>query len=267
MTRRGLILAALGSRHKDMVRLPGGTFRMGSDMDSLLRQFPSAGTGLKSMLMTETPQHEVTIPAYWIDRREVTNAQFQRFVIARPKWNKQYVGGEYLRTWTGHRFPEGQAEYPVAFIMWTAAMAYAEWAGKRLPTEAEWEFAARGGRGDAIYPWGTEAPTPRLANFAASEKKAPVRTGSYPANPYGLFDLAGNVWEFCMDAWINHYPDAATTQSEADIQRIRTTTAERRVIRGGSFAGGAINMRITARDSHRISDPVAHVGFRCASSA
>ena len=97
--------------------------------------------------------------------------------------------------------------------------------------------------------------------------KGPVRVGSYPSNPYGILDLAGNVWEFCMDEWASQYPSNSTAQSEADIQRMRTATVGRRVIRGGSFGGGAFNMRVTSRDSHRVADPVPHVGFRCARSA
>ena len=120
-----------------MVRLPGGTFRMGSDEPSLLRQFPNAGPGLKAMLLTETPQTEVTIAPFWMDRCEVTNAQFQSFVRSRSEWRKDRRGGNYLRHWSGDRFPSGQADFPVTFVSWQAAMAYAEWAHKRLPTEVE----------------------------------------------------------------------------------------------------------------------------------
>src|SRR5262245_35055310 len=99
MTRRRLMLAAFAFRRKDMARLPGGTFPMGSERDELLAQFPAAGDGMRSMLMTETPRHEVTIPSFWIDRHEVTNAQFRHFVIARPEWRKERSGGKYLQSW------------------------------------------------------------------------------------------------------------------------------------------------------------------------
>ena len=239
---------------------------MGSDKNLLFEQFPNAGSGLKAMLLAETPRHEVSISRFWIDRYEVTNAQFQRFVRARPEWRKGRVGGKYLFSWSGDQFPAGQSDFPVVFVSWQAALAYAEWAGKRLPTEAEWEFAARGGRDGARYPWGDQDPAPRLANYAESGKQAPVRVGSYPPNPYGLFDLAGNVWEFCLDEWQSAYPSRAVIHSEADLRRMRYAKAERRVIRGGSFDGGAFNMRVTARDSHRVDNPVSHVGFRCALS-
>jgi formylglycine-generating enzyme required for sulfatase activity len=264
MTRRGLVLGALFSRHHAMVRLPGGSFRMGSDEDALLRQFPNAGPGLKAMLLAETPASEVTVPPFWMDRYEVTNAQFQRFVRARSGWQKERVGGNYLRHWTGNQFPAGQANFPVVFVSWQAALAYAEWTGKRLPTEAEWEFAARGGRDAATYPWGDENPSPHLANYGASGTHGSVRVGSYEPNPFGLFDLAGNVWEFCLDEWQARYPAGPRHQSEEDVRRMRLANAERRVIRGGSFDGGPFNMRVTARDSHPANNPVAHVGFRCA---
>ncbi len=250
-----------------MVHLPGGVFRMGSDEKYLFEQFPSARAGLREMLLAETPVHEVKIPPFWIDRYEVTNSEFRTFVTARPEWRKERVGGNYLLTWNGDRFPPGQSDFPVVFVTWQAALAYAEWTGKRLPTEAEWELAARGGRPDATYPWGDEAASPRFANYAESAKNGPVRVGSYPPNPYGLFDLAGNVWEFCLDGWRSPYPSHAVIQSLADLRRMRGAKAERRVIRGGSFEGGAFNMRVTSRDSHRVNDPAGHVGFRCAASA
>jgi formylglycine-generating enzyme required for sulfatase activity len=248
-----------------MVALPGGTFRMGSEKDVLLRQFPAAGEGLKSMLLAEIPAHQVTIRPFLMDRCEVTNADFQRFVRSRPEWNKGRVGGEYLRHWQGDRFRGGLANLPVAFVSWQAAVAYAEWAGKRLPTEGEWEFAARGGLVNPKYPWGNEEPTPSRANFRLSGFHRPVSVGSYPPNQYGLFDLAGNVWEFCLDEWAP-YRAGPQRQSEDDLRRMRVATAERRVIRGGSFDGGAFNVRVTARDSHQVDNPVAHVGFRCARS-
>jgi formylglycine-generating enzyme required for sulfatase activity len=267
MTRRGFLFAALFARHRGMVRLPGGTFRMGSDESTLARQFPNVGAGLKAMLSAETPAVEVTIPPFWMDRHEVTNAEFRSFVRARPAWRKQQVGGNYLQHWNGDEFPAGLAEFPVTFVTWPAALAFAEWAGKRLPTEAEWEFAARGGRYGARYPWGDEEPSPRRANYRDSGMHAPARVAGYAANPYGLFDLAGNVWEFCLDPWRDRHPAEAQRQFAADVRRLRDAKTERRVIRGGSFDGGAFNMRVTARDSHPADNPTGFVGFRCAAGA
>jgi len=250
-----------------MVRLRGGTFRMGSDESSLAQQFPNAGPGLKAMLLAETPAFEITIPPFWMDRHEVTNAEFRTFVRARPEWRKERFGGNYLQPWTGDQFPMRQAWLPVTFVSWNAALAYAEWAGKRLPTEAEWEFAARGGSDGARYPWGGQDPNPRLANYRDSGLHGPARVAGYPANPYGLFDLAGNVWEFCMDPWSDRYTSAPQRQSEAQVHSMRDAKTKRRVIRGGSFDGGAFNMRVTARDSHPAENPTGFVGFRCAAGA
>lgn len=239
---------------------------MGSDEKWLFQQFPGAGAGLKEMLLAETPAHEITIPPVWIDRYEVTNAQFHHFTRAQPEWRRERIRGDYLRHWSGDQPPAAETDFPVVFVSWQAALAYAEWAGKRLPTEAEWEFAARGGRAASMYPWGDQDPVPRLANYRESDIHRPVRVGSYPPNPYGLFDLAGNVWEFCLDEWLSPYPSGAWRQSESDVRRMSEAKAERRVIRGGSFDGTPFNLRVTARDSHRADNPVGHVGFRCALS-
>lgn len=258
-------MAAFAAARHGMARLPGGTFRMGSEMDVLLHQFPSAGKGLKSMLLAETPAHQVTIPPFQMDRFAVTNTDFYRFTRSRPGWRKSRVGGDYLRHWHEDQIPDGFATLPVVFVSWQAAVAYADWAGKRLPTEAEWEFAARGGLADPRYPWGSEEPTPKRANYRLSGFHGPVPVGSYPPNPYGVFDLAGNVWQFCLDEWVPYSGDPRS-QSKDDLHRMRMAAAERRVIRGGSFDGDAFNMRVTARDSHKADRPVAYVGFRCAKS-
>jgi formylglycine-generating enzyme required for sulfatase activity len=245
ISRRNILLAALARKRSGMARIPGGTFRMGADAEALLREFPNAGPGLRSMLLAETPAHPVTVRPFLMDRYEVTNAAFQRFLQARPAYRSQ---------WSGPKLSADDADRPAAFITWDAAAAYAAWAGKRLPTEPEWEFAARGGWADAKYPWGNEEPTPERVNFRPSGLRHAVAVGSYAPNPYGLYDLAGNVWEFCQDAW-------------APYSDPRATQRDRRVIRGGSYDGDAFNLRVTARDSHKSDNPVAFVGFRCARNA
>lgn len=128
-------------------------------MEMLFAGFPNAGAGLKAMLAAETPRHQVTIPPFWMDCYEVTNGDFQVFIRAKPEWGKARVGGNYLLNWTGDRFPADQTDYPVVHVTWNAALAYANWAGKRLPAEAEWEFAARGGQDGVVYPWGDQDAT------------------------------------------------------------------------------------------------------------
>src|SRR5262249_35526052 len=131
MTRRELIFLALAKRRSGMVRLPGGVFAMGADKDALLQQFPKAGPGLRAMLLAETGVHRVTIPPFLIDECEVTNAQFRKFIRARPAWRKSKSRGNYLSNWNDDEFPAGQSDFPVVFVTWQAAVAYAEWAGKR----------------------------------------------------------------------------------------------------------------------------------------
>ena len=228
---------------------------MGSDPARLGRDFPNAGPGIRGMLEVETPRHRATIGPYYMDKFEVTNYEFRRFLRLSPKWRDVLtVPGDPALN-----------DHPVTGIPWHAAAAYAAWAGKRLPTEAEWEFAALGGMADPEYPWGADAPDPSRANYGASGLGRTTPAGTYPANPYGLHDLAGNVWEYCLDPW-QPYSDRPYRQDEALIKAMFNAEPERRVIRGGSYDGGAINMRVTARDSHKVSDPKPFIGFRCVKS-
>jgi formylglycine-generating enzyme required for sulfatase activity len=224
------------SQAADTVLVKGGTFRMGSPASAvpdLKRRYQVSFPGV---FEDEVPARAVTVAPFRMDRHEVTNARFAEFVKARPEWGAHWKLGS---------IPAGQEQHPVAFVTWPAAQAFCEWAGGRLPTEAEWEFAARAG-GDAEFPWGDEPASPARANYGASGIGATRPVGSYAANPLGLFDLAGNVWEFTRDPW----PDAKGSR--------------RRAIRGGSFGGAPVNLRTRWRDSHEESNAVAFVGFRCA---
>jgi formylglycine-generating enzyme len=140
---------------------------------------------------------------------------------------------------------------PVTLITWHAAVAYCESVGKRLPAEAEWEFAA--GRGATIeFPWGNEMPDAAKANWLGTGLGHPVAVGTFPPTGAGLYDMAGNVWEFVQDKWRDSYGAAESP--------------DRRVIRGGSFGGSPVNLRIRYRDSHPETGAAPHVGFRCARS-
>lgn len=177
-----------------MVLIPAGEFLMGSD------DVDASGN--------EGPVHTVYVDAFYIDKYEVTNAQYKQFIDANPQWQKDRIDrtlhdGTYLALWNGNDYPPKRASHPVVYVSWYAAIAYAEWAGKRLPTEAEWEKAARGGLTGKKYPWGDDLDSSK-ANYNHNAKDiTPV--GSYPPNGYGLYDMAGNVWEWCLDAYSDDF--------------------------------------------------------------
>ena len=244
-----------------MVTLAGGTFVMGTEpsrVDALCERFHTAH---RDLFLAETPAHRVTVAPFAIDRTEVTNAAFKAFVDRHREWAPGRVSadrqnGDYLKNWTGGTFPPGRADVPVTYVTWWAAKAYCESSGNRLPTEAEWEFAARGGLDGAEFPWGDEPPDPTRANWSGTGIGAPTRVGRYAPNPYGLYDLAGNVWEFVEDWWTDGYTTPAASPA----------AQERHVIRGGSFGAGPINLRVRYRDSHPAGGAGPHVGFRCANA-
>jgi len=246
-----------------MARIPGATYDMGIDAVDVPKLMERFGIKRAGLFDEESPKHRVKIRSFYLDRTEVTNAQFKSFIERHPEWQKDkipaaYHNGKYLQQWTGNNFPAGQETYPVVFVSWYAAVAFCQDLGKRLPTEAEWEYAARGGLKGKSFPWGDEIPDKTRANFLASGLNAPTAVGSYPANGYGLFDMAGNVWEFLADEW-QKYP-GKTDVAIRDFLSVKT----RRALRGGSYGGSAINLRVTYRDSHSPENAVEHVGFRCA---
>ena len=158
--------------------------------------------------MSELPAHKSTVGAFFIDRTEVSNAAFKRFVDSHPEWSRDRLSkdrhnGDYLKTWNDGTYPSSEADLPATFITWDAASAYCQSLGKRLPTEAEWEFAAGGGQA-AEFPWGDENPDQSRANFSGTGLGKPARVGSFPS-VRGLYDMSGNVWEFVEDRWKDSY--------------------------------------------------------------
>ncbi len=244
-----------------MVLIPAGEFDMGSN-DAEARN-------------DEQPVRRVYVDAFYMDETEVTNTQFKEFVLENPQWekgrvNRKFADGNYLLYWKGNNYPDGKGNHPVVWVSWYAAMAYAEWADKRLPTEAEWEYAARGGLKGKKYPNGNTL-TARDANFSGNT--TPV--SKYPENGYKLYDMAGNVWEWCLDEYdaefyftfprngVARNPLSGANSVEW-LMNNWTNVEGVRVRRGGSWHDGANNARVARRASSVSASTNAHIGFRCA---
>ncbi len=257
---KGVVPAAeLERAAAEMVRIPAGEFQMGSNE-----------------IMEASPRHTVHLDAFYIDAYEVTNAQFKAFTDANPEWRKdnipsEYHNGNYLRLWAGNDYPRGKANHPVVYVSWYAAIAYAKWKGKRLPTEAEWEKAARGGMTGRRFVWGNSRH-PGKANYGYYGKHTrPV--GSYLPNRYGLHDMGGNVWELCLDQYDRNFyrnsPKENPVAGVPDIEALMadfTSVQTIRVSRGGSWntpgpAGAA------SRGDDKPTNTNSWLGFRCAKSA
>jgi formylglycine-generating enzyme len=290
---------------KNMVELPAGKFRMGSD-----RFYPE-----------EAPVREVAVESFWIDRHPVTVAEFRRFVKAtgHVTWAEQAPDAEtypdadpellvagslvftktqgpvplddYRNWWSwvpgaDWRRPEGsdstvggRERHPVTHVAHADAVAYAEWAGKSLPNEAEWEYAARGGLDGAVFTWGDEfAPKGRMMantwqgefpwqNLLLDRYEGTSPVESYPANGYGLFDMAGNVWEWTADMFSQ--PEANGAHSccaPRDPRDASTQPLARRVIKGGSHLCApnyCLRYRPAARQGETVDSTTGHIGFRC----
>ena len=244
---------------KGMVSIPAGELQMGSDD-------PEADND-------EKPVHTVFIDAFYMDRYEVTNAQYQKFVLANPRWGKDRIDlrfhdGNYLKDWTGNDYPIGKANHPVVSVSWYAAMAYAQWAGKRLPTEAEWEYAARSGWMGQKYLWYDGIDSSKANYNQNVGDTTPV--GKYLPNSYGLYDMAGNVWEWCLDEYNAEFYSVSPRDNPlsgpdwiiSDFTSVQTD----RVLRGGSWGVDSGFLRTAYRFSLNPASTYFDCGFRCVMS-
>jgi formylglycine-generating enzyme required for sulfatase activity len=258
-----------------MVLIKAGSFAMGSTKG----------------MPDEAPVHQVNVKQFWIDSHEVTNAEFATFAAAtnyqteaeKFGWSGVFdlKTGEWQKTsGADWRHPDGpgseaKPSEPVCQISWNDAAAFAKWAGKRLPTEAEWEYAARGGLAGKQYVWGDDLrPNGKpVANWWQGHfpeqntgedgfiSRAPV--GSFPPNGYGVYDMAGNVWEWCAD-WFdeNYYQHTSNTNPTGPA------VGKERTIRGGSWMCSenyCTNYRPAARSHATPDSGLNNLGFRCVS--
>jgi formylglycine-generating enzyme len=292
-----------------MVWIPGGTFTMGE---------PTSQD-------QDAPRHTVAVQGFWMDRTEVTNDQFAKFIAAtnyqtvaeRTPSAEQFPGvpaeklvpfsacfaccdvnpneaGGLPPWWAmtpgaSWKHPEGpgssivgRGDHPVVHVAWEDAAAYAKWAGKRLPTEAEWEFAARGGQDKMTFTWGNDVPGTNgkyFANtfqgkFPASDSaadgfSATAPVGSFPANGYGLVDMSGNAWEWCHDWYAANYYTRSPNQNPQGPEFGDADPGDgqpQRVRRGGSFlCADAYCRRYLpgTRDKNPPDSSANHTGFRC----
>lgn len=247
---------------KDMVAVPAGNFKMGTDkvdkdQSALEVGFPHP------WYEDEHPMRIINLPAFFIDRYEVTNQQYMEFVRAvqrRPPDN-----------WTGGTIPQGAERFPVTDVSWFDADAYCRWKGKRLPTEEEWEKAARGPDG-LEYPWGNgfDPSKARIATGSVMYNR-PLPVGSFEAgkSPYGAFDMIGNVWEW-VDGWYEAYP--GNTAANDKFGRMLRVTRGLSFMSIGHFGGqdymntAAIIARASFRSFDFPTSRIGDVGFRCAMS-
>lgn len=234
----------LGDEPNKMVLIPAGEFIMGTDV----------------RLSDEGPQHRVYLPDYYIDIYEVTNLQYKKF--------NDVTKGRSPTHWRNRTFPEGKADHPVVYVSWENANAYCQWAGKRLPTDQEWEKAARGTDG-RMFPWGDEfdtarANTPlRWQEIGQFGDTTPVGSFEEGKSPYGVYDMSGNVWEW-TSTWYKAYP-GNKTKSESYGERYKT-------LKGGSwfdcsFYKCGISAPVFNRAFFAKKVKNDSFGFRCARDA
>ncbi len=215
-----------------MVLIPAGEFQMGADDGQ-----------------DDEPLHTVRLDAFYMDSHEVTNAQYLAFCQATERRLPKFWGMEEFRS--GPEFPD----HPVLGVSWNDAKAYAEWAGKRLPTEAEWEYAARGGLKGQPYPHGAEIDQEK-ANYRS---EGSVSGGSFSANGFGLYDMAGNVREWVADYYGPDYYATSPRDNPTGPEK-----GKFRVVRGGGWYSGPSCQNVHTRNALRPAWVDFNVGFRCA---
>ena len=222
-----------------MVYVPSGEFMMGSESGE----------------SNESPTHSVYLDRFWIYQTEVTNSMYQKCV-------RTGVCSVPDKAQNFHYYDLVYGDHPMVYVNWNDSDIYCQWAGGRLPSEAEWEMTARGTEGANIYPWGDDLPSGYYANYGAIVGDT-MPVGSYPTgqSPYGLLDMTGNAVE-----WVEDWYDAGYYVNSPSENPSGPDNGLERVLRGGSWNNSEINIMVTKRSSelpYQGSDPI---GFRCVSS-
>jgi formylglycine-generating enzyme required for sulfatase activity len=216
---------------QDMVAIPGATFVMGRD---------------RGGEPEEAPAHATTVSPFWIDRFPVTNGQYLAFVRS--------TNHRAPPDWSGDSIPAGRENDPVTTVSWGDAEAFCEWRGRRLPTEAEWEFAARGSDG-RLYPWGEDFRPSAVNSFESGLGHVqPVDAHTQNVSAFGVREMSGNVWQWCRDDFVL-YPGSNARPA---------IPPGAKAIRGGSFASDRHHVTTTTRNLEKPATQSSSIGFRCA---
>lgn len=248
----------------EWITIPAGEFVMGSTREEVETAYKNAK--LRSSLLekytfeAEVPRHKVFLSEYQISRYEITNAQYRSFVEATNRPAPRGQQGEEI--WKDEDF--NADTHPVVGVTWFDAQAFAEWIGCSLPTEAQWERAARGTEG-RTYPWGNASPKVRHhANFARRyNHPTPIGHFSNGTSPEGIYDLAGNVWEWCLDEYDHSYYQQNKRRVKQNPLNMRFRDVLRvRVIRGGAWDVGSTFLRSALRSLFYPLDSTHSIGFR-----
>lgn len=282
-----------GEHPGQLVTLPGGSFPMGSEAD---HAYPGDGEG---------PVHVVAVGPFSIDPLAVTNDAFAAFAVATDHvteaerygwsfvfggllpddfpdtqgvasapWWRQVLGASWRRPEGPHSGLDGRGQHPVVHVSWADAQAYCAWSGTRLPTEAEWEYAASGGRTGARFPWGDDLEpgghhrmnvfqgTFPSSNTSADGYAGTAPVDAYPPNGFGLHNMTGNVWEWCAD-WF----DPGWYEQRESVDPVGPPSGTHRVMRGGSYLcheSYCRRYRVTARSANTPDSSTGNLGFRVA---
>jgi len=247
-------------------------FQMGDLVDSAIKECEQYSSECDLIdFYDQEPIHDVSLASYYIDAYEVTNSQF--VVFLNEKDNQEQNGSTWLdendldiriRMENGkYVVDEGFEEHPIVEVTWYGAQAYCEWTGSRLPTEAEWEKAARGGLIGKLFPWGDDAPSCEQdsVNGAQSSLCPPetVLVGSYSPNGFGIYDMAGNVWEWVYDWYSEDYYGSSPLNNPKG-----PADGTMKVLRGGSWNAEPYFLRVAEREYLTPEESDDFIGFRCA---